>query len=412
MRVCIALALSAGTVATASEPQIVAEWTQVQYDWSDADRDAAISSGEFIPEHNAMTGLKVCGLRNGCKDDRIFATVPRWATGVPATLNEIIRDASGAPLFRPWPNRESQDPHNCEAIQYVQSMEIDPQGVMWVLDVGRKYFAKPDHAVDLSCPPKMVLIDVNTEKVLSSYTFPVDVAPPDGSFLNDLAIDLIHQVAFISSTGNNASDLGAVVVYDRTNQRSRRFEDRTTHAATDTAHIRPLEIHGTDYTEQLSGFPTDGIALSPSLDRLYWSALGGYHLYSVSADVLRSFESSQQEVLDTLEEHGLKPDVSDGMSFGSNGDLFFGGLTTNSVYRWTPGTPLEEAAMVANGDSLWWVDTFAWGGQGDMWVTSNRLNLWFFGGMDFSGESGPNFRILKLDVGTNSYMDGEPSLTV
>jgi sugar lactone lactonase YvrE len=258
----------------------------------------------------------------------------------------------------------------------------------------------------------MVLIDVNTEKVLSSYIFPADVAPPDGSFLNDLAIDLKHQVAFISSTGNNASDLGAVVIYDRNNQRSRRFEDQSTHAATDTARIRPLQIHGTDYTEQLSGFPTDGIALSPSLDRLYWSALGGYHLYSVSADALRSFETSQHEVLNTLEEHGLKPDVSDGMSFGSNGDLFFGGLTTDSVYRWTPGTPLEDAAVVAQGDSLWWVDTFAWGGQGDMWVTSNRLNLWFFGGMDFSGESGPNFRILKLDVGTNSYMDGEPSLTV
>jgi len=412
MRVGIALTSLAATVAAASKLQVVAEWTQVEYDWSDADRDAAIASGEFIPEHNAMTGLKVCGPETGCKKDMIFATVPRWATVVPGTLNEIVRNASGAPLFRPWPNRESQDPHNCEAIQYVQSMEIDPEGVMWVLDVGRKYFAKPDNAVDLSCPPKMVLIDVNTEKVLSSYIFPADVAPPDGAFLNDLALDLKHQVAFISSTGNNASDLGALVVYDRKHQRSRRFEDTSTHAATDTAQIRPLEIHGTDYTKQLSGFPTDGIALSPSLDRLYWCALGGYHMYSVSADALRSFKSSQQDVLETLVEHGLKPDISDGMSFGSDGDLFFGGLTTDSVYRWTPGTPLKDAAVVAKSDKLWWVDTFAWGGHGDMWVTSNRLNLWFFGGIDFSGKIGPNFRILKLDVGTNSYMDGEPLLTV
>jgi len=280
-------------------------------------------------------------------------------------------------------------------------MEIDKEGVMWVLDVGRKYFTQAD-AVDLSCPPKIVLIDIDTKETLSTYIFPADVAPPDGAFLNDLVIDLKHQVAFISSTGNNASDAGGIVVYDRQNQRSRRFEDVTTHAATDTASIRPLVIHGTDYTEQLTGFPTDGIALSPDLDRVYWSALGGYHLYSIDARTLRSFEAGYQEIVETLVDHGLKPDVSDGMSFGSNGDLFFGGLTTDSLYRWTPGTPVENSAVVAKDEKLWWLDTFAWGGDGSVWVTSNKLNLWFFGGMDFTGASGPNFRIIKLDVDTNS----------
>jgi len=232
----------------------------------------------------------------------------------------------------------------------------------------------------------------------------------DGAFLNDLALDLKHQVAFISSTGNNASDLGALVVFDRKHQSSHRFEDATTHAAVDTASIRPLVIHGTDYTAQLSGFPTDGIALSPSLDRVYWSPLGGYHLYSVCAKALRG--SSHEDILGSLVEHGLKPDVSDGMSFGSNGDLFFGGLTTDSLYRWTPGTALETCAVVAKDEKLWWVDTLAWDGNDNVWVTSNRLNLWFFGGMDFTGKDGPNFRIAKLKVGTNSYMDGEPRLVV
>lgn len=285
-------------------------------------------------------------------------------------------------------------------------MEIDPQGVMWVLDVGRKYFNQPE-AVDNSCPPKIVLIDIDSKRTLSSYVFPADVAPPDGAFLNDIVLDLKHQVAFISSTGNNASDLGALVMYDRQRQHSRRFEDATTHAATDTASIRPLVIHGTDFTQQLSGSPTDGIALSPSRKRVYWSPLGGYHLYSVSARALR--KGSDKKVRASLVDHGLKPDISDGMNFGRDGDLFFGGLTTDSLYRWTPGTDLSTSVVVArDAQQLGWVDTMAWDGHGSIWVTSNRLNLLFSGAMDFTGKDGPNFRIVKLKVGTNSYMKGKP----
>ena len=68
--------------------------------------------------------------------------------------------------------------------------------------------------------------------------------------------------------------------------------------------------------------------------------------------------------------------------------------------------------MVARDVDLWWPDTMAWDGDGNIRVSSNRLNLWFFGGMDFTGRSGVNFHIVKLQVGTNSYMYGEPQVTV
>jgi len=275
-----------------------------------------------------------------------------------------------------------------------------------VLDVGRKYFAKGD--VDNSCPPKIQLISTRTERVISTHVFPADVAPRDGAFLNDLVLDLQNQLAYISSTGNNASDLGAIVVYDRLRDRSRRFEDERTHAATDTAEIRPLVIHGTEQPELL-GFPTDGIALAPNLEKLYWSQLGGYHLYSVDTAVLRDFGASQTEISATIFDHGAKLDISDGMNFGSNGDLFYGGLTTDSLYRWTPGTSLSESEVVVKDEEkLWWIDTFAWDGKDNIWLTSNRLNTWFFTGMDFSGDTGSNFRFAKVAVGTNSYMESEP----
>ncbi|MDR3740352.1 MAG: hypothetical protein P4L40_15160 [Terracidiphilus sp.] len=47
--VCVALAAAVDTT-------LLYEWVTVEYDWSAADRAAAIASGAFIPENNAITG--------------------------------------------------------------------------------------------------------------------------------------------------------------------------------------------------------------------------------------------------------------------------------------------------------------------------------------------------------------------
>ena len=96
-------------------------------------------------KNNALAGVKVY-------KGQTFVTVPRWWPGVPSTLNVIAEDGR----LRPWPNCEMQkigcvmrcsahpNPAHCHwpsrsdraAFQYVQSMEIDTQGRMWVIDSG------------------------------------------------------------------------------------------------------------------------------------------------------------------------------------------------------------------------------------------------------------------------------------
>lgn len=380
---------------------VLAAFPIVNYTWDSPEAySAAVASGAYIPENNIITGLKACNSNVAARctgAQRLFVTVPRWLPGVPGTLNEVVMQGPAAPILAPWPSREAQDPTDCSKIQYVQSMEIDPDGIMWVVDVGRKYFNDAD-AADNTCPPKIVLIDVVSDEILETYEFPSDVAPYTGSFLNDIAVDFQRQVGYISDTGNNYTDSGAVVVYDRHANSSRRFEDpRSTYAENAT-----FMIHG----DANSGVPADGIALHPDGELLFYSALSGYHLYSVPTSFLRDHSKTDAEIAAAVKDYGPKPSNSDGMGFGADGSLFFGGLTTDSVYRWDPATEnASEAEILATDhDQLWWVDTFAFDNAGNLLLTSNKLNGFFGHELDLTGASGGNFRIISMPVGTNSYM--------
>lgn len=63
--------------------RVAFQWKQVDYDFpSETERLQAISSREFIPENNLPLGVEVYG-------DRVFVTVPRWKSGIPASLTYI-----------------------------------------------------------------------------------------------------------------------------------------------------------------------------------------------------------------------------------------------------------------------------------------------------------------------------------
>ena len=96
---------------------------------------------------------------------------------------------------------------------------------------------------------------------------------------------------------------------------------------------------------------------------------------------------------------GIKRAPSDGMIASKKEEvLYFGGLTTNSVYRWDMRKEFNEEnqkIIAKSVKKLRWVDTFSWD-ESDLLLTSNKLDLFFTKKMDFSGNSGSNFRIVRL----------------
>lgn len=432
---------------TLKTPDILYEWVTLEYE------DPPSGSNEhgplFQPKHCVLTGLKICNgnVAKKCEEiapgeDIIFTSTPRWAYGVPYTLHKLVNAKLQA-----WPSKEAQKIGDCSKIQYVQSMEIDPDGVMWVIDAGHKYFTFSgpgpelfDRSIDpktheqtgrdgpdLSCPPKIVLIDIKDGTFIQSYVFPPDVVayhastPPFGTFLNDIVIDTVRQVAFISDLGGFESENGGIIVYSRNGNfgagSSRRYHDRTT-AGTMGYNIT---VNGHNYSSQLGGTAVDGIALSPDRKHLYYAKLGDPELYQVSTDALTDLSSDYTawkanvkatvvylgNQVGTPNGHGFG--VPDGITAAENGMIFAGAYNHNALGTYRVDKKLVHVKSVQSEAVIPWIDTFGWDNKGYLWMTSNRLNHWFLGAatgntMDFSGRTGTNFKILKTYVGTNSYI--------
>lgn len=136
------------------------EWNKLDFTWPDDSFKARfLDSSQFIPENTTISGVKVWR-------DRMYVTLPRWRRGVPATLASIPLPSAGryqstSPKLEPFPSWEMQHVGNCSALQNVKSVEIHPDGYMWVIDSGRvnTLSQHPDNR----CPPKIIVFDLSSE---------------------------------------------------------------------------------------------------------------------------------------------------------------------------------------------------------------------------------------------------------
>eukprot|EP01083_Nonionella_stella_P037779 102976_1 len=404
------LSLFAFLCLTTADPEITTEyeWTTVDFDWNGSipmSKSDAVEAGLYIMENNVITGVKFY-------KDRVFVTVPRWRPGVPATLNEVIM-VNNKPLLSPYPSWSMQQVNNCSAIQYTQSVVIDvDNGTMFILDNGYKYFSDQPESYpnssysipDTTCPPKVIIYDIDNDQLVKSYTFPDSVAAHNFTFLCDIVLDKANERAFISDQFG-VPFLGGIVVYNYNNDTSRRFADPDSMKPDNVnASARTVTIRGIS-VPVVSG--TTSIAITPQKGRngarfIYFAPFSSYRTYRVRTDDV------VQNKYDGIEFIGNRTSQVDHILFSDSSNLYFAPLTENAIYSVhhqdtidTTNWIQEKQRLISKNDDLFeWIDMFAWNPQNDgyLYFTTTRLEKYFTKTMDWNGGQGANMKINKIKI--------------
>ncbi|KAG5862882.1 hypothetical protein JTB14_034657 [Gonioctena quinquepunctata] len=191
-------------------------------------------------------------------------------------------------------------------------MEIDTNGIMWVIDGVRfKY--------NTDCPCKLVLLDLNRNgKVVHTYTFPKDVCLQDGGYLNDIVLD--GDYAYMTDT--SFIDPG-LIIYSKLKNKSWKLRDSSMFqerkAPKFSIDDNPVKIKAS----------IDGIALSPKpvseskSRKLFYSSVTGYSLFSIKTKYLKNEEMYKNGTFrNKIRLIGKKQGATDGMIVDSKGNLF------------------------------------------------------------------------------------------
>jgi len=321
--------------------------------------DAASSGTELILEEVATSDRQWTGIAVS-KTGRVFVNYPRWGFTLPFSVGELQEDGTVLPYPDENWNLWGSGDDATRRFVCVQALWVDEEDRLWILDPANPLFMGV-----VEGGPKLVCIELATNRVLRSIPFDPSVTPRD-SYLNDVRFDLDKKFAYISESG-----LGSIVVLDlRSGIARRRLAD---HPSTKSEGIT-LQIEGKPWEMPGGVVPqvhSDGIALSPDREWIYYQALSGRTMYRVPTTALRDFELSEAE-LGTQVESVAEVGASDGILFAANGDLYLSSLEHNAIRSLRSDGSIE---VVTQGALLRWPDSFSWGPEGSLYLTTALIHL-------------------------------------
>jgi len=312
-----------------------------------------------------LTGVTVS------REGRIFVNFPKWGDDVEFTVAEV-RDGHEVPFPNADINRvESKD--QADRLVSVQSVVVDPADRLWILDTGSPLFEPTEYG-----DPKLVCVDLETDEVVKTILFPQDIALPT-TYLNDVRFALQRGdegVAFITDSSDKGPN-GIVVVDLASGESWRQLHDHPTTKAEQPPDFlpvvegRPLAEHNPDGSTNPITMGSDGIAIGADGSRLYYCALMGRRLYSVSTDALCDRSLGAGEVARTVIHEGDKGGAGDGMETDAAGNIYATNFEHNAILRRSPDGAWET---VAHDPRLLWPDTMSVAADDYLYVTANQLH--------------------------------------
>lgn len=299
---------------------------------------------------------------------RIFVNFPRWGDKVDYTVAEVKNGETVA-----YPNAEINRPNtsNSESFISVQSVVVDPQDRLWILDTGSIEFGPTSYG-----GPKLIGVDLKTNRIFKKILFPQDVALTT-TYLNDIRFDLRRGkagIAFITDSSSNGSN-GIIVVDLDSGKSWRKLNDHPSTKA--EPNFLPLVEGQPVMNRPPDGPPTplklgsDGIAISADGERLFYCPLASRRLYSVSVDALANEQLSDEQVAQTVVDEGDKGGGSDGLESDAENRVYLTNYEHNAILRRSPDKMYET---IVHDPRVLWPDTMSVASDGYLYFTANQLH--------------------------------------
>lgn len=282
-------------------------------------------------------------------EDRLFVNFPHWSDDVPVSVAEIVDGKVKA-----YPNEDWNNPENPESFSAVQSVVIDKKNRLWVLDTCNPLFKGVQQG-----GPILYQFNLASNTMEKQYQFADGVYQPN-SYFNDVRVDTEKEIAYMTDSGN-----GAIIVLDLKTGASKRLLDHHPSTESETDHLM------CDGIKWENSVHSDGIALSPDKDYLYYIALTGHTLYRINTEALLNDELSADELAAKVEKVKTIP-ATDGIMFDKEGNLYLGGLEDNSINMLKPDGTIVKPVK---DDIIRWADSFAISQQGDVYFTTSQIHL-------------------------------------
>jgi sugar lactone lactonase YvrE len=369
--------------------EILFHWSHLDWLFSDASKKEEFDKNQYWK--GAMpAGFKVDSQGN------YYLSVPRWAHGIPATVNKVVV-VDGKPLLQPYPSEAMNEIGNPNALQSVLGWEIDELDRAWFLDQG--------HVEDAPCAAgmqKIVCWDLKKNELVLNIPIPNEIASFKASFLNDLVVDNKNGFVYIADSGIYTDPLeGGLIIYNMKTGKLRRVLHQ--HVSTQDVPGYWFKIAGKSiWPDKPMRTGADGIALSADRSTLYWCALTARHLYCMDTVLLQDFSIPEDKIEAAVVDLGNKGTNTDGMCADNQGLIYYTMLEGQGIGVFNPADKTFQP--IITDERMVWVDGMTFDRKGNLIFNNNRLHELFRDQLDW--ENPNNLIIWKafLGDGIKSYL--------
>ncbi|KAK4874680.1 hypothetical protein RN001_014040 [Aquatica leii] len=383
MKLLALFLVALATKTTAQNLETIAQWNVMDFNFPHSDY-GFISN--FKPERTVVTGLEV-------SHDRVFVSMPRLYSGVPATVGFIPKNIApgSSPKVHAFPNWDFHEVgrgvnSSCDGLTSVYRLKLDSCGRLWVLDSGIMTSLEDFRRI---CPPKIVIFDLNTDLVARTIIFPREVLRPS-TLLTNLVIDESVQgtcdSAFVYITDTVAPGM---IVYDSLTERAWRV-------------MHPSMFPDPDFSDSTINDETFtlmdgvvGLTHSPNLGVLYYQPLATNRIFSVPTAALRKGPPAELETL-PVSLVGTKSSQGIALVVDPRDDtLYFSPLTETSIGTWNPHNN-NQRLVSYDQERLQFVADMRWNPEdGNLWIVSTRFQKFFRRSLNTNDF---NIRVLRIST--------------